>query len=277
MRLTIALLAAGLCACLAPAEPYWVSYDADDGRFPEEVGWTRHTHGGGAVRSLADGILTLDSTASSMICDYYEMDHPTTPGPGETFVAEWRVRVAQHSGFWEALTYVRGDAGDDVLLGYTMDHLRSWDEGWSVPIAPGLFHTYRLESADLHAYSLWIDSAYVRSGVFEGPGAPIPWALFGDISYGTTPCVSLTEWDFFSFGVVLDAEAGDLNCDGVVDAFDIDAFVMALTDPDGYTAAFADCDMMLADVNGDGLVNAFDIDPFVELLIGGLDDSSAAR
>jgi hypothetical protein len=61
---------------------------------------------------------------------------------------------------------------------------------------------------------------------------------------------------------------GDLNCDGAVDAFDIDPFVLALTDPAGYAAAWPDCHRMLADINGDGVVNAFDIDPFVELLTG---------
>ena len=61
---------------------------------------------------------------------------------------------------------------------------------------------------------------------------------------------------------------GDLNCDGTANAFDIDPFVLALTDPAGYAAAYPDCDRMLADCNGDGVVNAFDIDPFVELLTG---------
>ncbi len=59
---------------------------------------------------------------------------------------------------------------------------------------------------------------------------------------------------------------GDLNCDGAVNAFDIDPFVLALTDPAAYAAAFATCGVMAADVNGDGVVNAFDIDPFVALL-----------
>ena len=63
-------------------------------------------------------------------------------------------------------------------------------------------------------------------------------------------------------------QLGDLNCDGAVNAFDIDPFVLALTDPAGYAAAWPNCDIMLADCNGDGAVNAFDIDPFVLLLIG---------
>jgi hypothetical protein len=68
---------------------------------------------------------------------------------------------------------------------------------------------------------------------------------------------------------------GDLNCDGRIDVFDIDPFVLALTGVaeqptfSGYFAAFPDCDPQRADCNGDGSVNTFDIDPFVQLLVGG--------
>jgi len=61
---------------------------------------------------------------------------------------------------------------------------------------------------------------------------------------------------------------GDLNCDHAVNAFDIDPFVLALTDPDGYQTAYPDCNLALGDINGDGVVNSFDIDAFVELLTG---------
>ena len=59
---------------------------------------------------------------------------------------------------------------------------------------------------------------------------------------------------------------GDLNCDAEVNNFDIDPFVLALTDPAGYKAAYPGCDRMLADINRDGVVDNFDIDPFVKLL-----------
>lgn len=60
--------------------------------------------------------------------------------------------------------------------------------------------------------------------------------------------------------------AGDMNCDGVINNFDIDPFVLALTDPAGYEAQYPDCEIALGDINGDGVVNNFDIDPFVALL-----------
>jgi hypothetical protein len=62
---------------------------------------------------------------------------------------------------------------------------------------------------------------------------------------------------------------GDLNCDGLVNNFDIDPFVLALTQPVAYAQTFPNCDIMNADINGDGFVNNFDIDAFVALLTGG--------
>lgn len=66
--------------------------------------------------------------------------------------------------------------------------------------------------------------------------------------------------------------AGDTNCDGVVDLFDIDSFVLAVTSATNtppfasYYALFPNCDPYRADINGDGVVNLFDVDPFVNLL-----------
>ena len=75
--------------------------------------------------------------------------------------------------------------------------------------------------------------------------------------------------EFGSFGVA------DLNCDGLLNAFDIDPFAKALAgineDPPfaSYDAAHPGCDPWLADCNADGALNAFDIDPFIWLLTGG--------
>ncbi|MGE0481487.1 MAG: M12 family metallo-peptidase [Phycisphaerae bacterium] len=61
---------------------------------------------------------------------------------------------------------------------------------------------------------------------------------------------------------------GDMNCDGDLNNFDIDPFVLALSNPAGYAAAFPNCDINHGDVNSDGMVNNFDIDPFVACLTG---------
>ncbi|MBL8878084.1 MAG: hypothetical protein JNG88_03100 [Phycisphaerales bacterium] len=62
---------------------------------------------------------------------------------------------------------------------------------------------------------------------------------------------------------------GDMNCDGRVNNFDIDPFVQALSDQDGWLAEHPSCDLMNGDINGDGEVNNFDIDPFVACLTVG--------
>jgi len=59
---------------------------------------------------------------------------------------------------------------------------------------------------------------------------------------------------------------GDCNCDGWVNNFDLDPFVLALTNPVGYAQQFPNCDRSTADMNCNGVVNNFDIDPFVTCL-----------
>ncbi|MGE0479008.1 MAG: alpha/beta hydrolase-fold protein [Phycisphaerae bacterium] len=68
-------------------------------------------------------------------------------------------------------------------------------------------------------------------------------------------------------GLHLQLYRGDANCDGEVNNFDVDAFVLALTDPAAYRAAHPLCDERLCDANDDGGVNNFDIDAFVALLV----------
>ncbi len=88
-----------------------------------------------------------------------------------------------------------------------------------------------------------------------------------------TPNNSITEAGFDALWIFdldcSDQLLGDMNCDGLINAFDIDPFVLALTNPDGYAAAYPGCNILNGDVNGDGLLNSFDIDPFVLLLTGG--------
>jgi hypothetical protein len=63
--------------------------------------------------------------------------------------------------------------------------------------------------------------------------------------------------------------AGDVNCDGVVDFDDINAFILALSDPATYHVAFPDCNILNADCNGDGVIDFGDINAFVWILSGG--------
>ncbi|MFH1745955.1 MAG: S8 family serine peptidase [Planctomycetota bacterium] len=65
---------------------------------------------------------------------------------------------------------------------------------------------------------------------------------------------------------------GDMNCNGEVNSYDIDGFVLALSSYPEFEAYYAQYpwgDGMLADINEDEVVNSYDIDPFIELLGGG--------
>jgi hypothetical protein len=106
-------------------------------------------------------------------------------------------------------------------------------------------------------------------------GSSVPQDIylgFGDEDDGLTGAAVHTASSLADALVVgcLDVARGDANCDGVVNVFDIDAFVLALTDPGAHAAAYPDCPLLCGcDINQDGLVNTFDIDPFVLCLTSG--------
>jgi hypothetical protein len=60
---------------------------------------------------------------------------------------------------------------------------------------------------------------------------------------------------------------GDLTCDGALNVDDVAAFVLALTDPASYSAAYPGCMLNRADMNGDGAVDGRDIQLFVSALL----------
>lgn len=60
----------------------------------------------------------------------------------------------------------------------------------------------------------------------------------------------------------------DANCDGVVDFFDIDPFILGLINPAAYAVNYPGCNLAcVADANEDGAVDFFDIDPFVNCVL----------
>ena len=84
--------------------------------------------------------------------------------------------------------------------------------------------------------------------------------LLDDQFRGTTLVAHIDNFGFAK------RELGDLNCDGTVNAFDIEPFLLALFEPSRYVIEFPDCDLLLADINLDGFIDAFDIEPFLNVL-----------
>lgn len=81
--------------------------------------------------------------------------------------------------------------------------------------------------------------------------------LFGEVTVPVIAIQLIGELTVTSF------EYGDVNCDGIINSFDIDPFVLSILDQPGYILIYPECSPNLGDVNGDGFVNSFDIDPFV--------------
>lgn len=150
---------------------------------------------------------------------------------------------------------------------------------------------YRLTILD---HDGWLDASAVRLNG-RAPGAPVEGVL--NVPAGGTGFIDLTA-EFIeyrpleSFAVVLEADTdgdgdyeplgstllanfipptrrGDLNCDGAVDFFDLDPFILAVLDPAAYPGAYPHCHVGLADLNGDGAIDFFDVDPFVDCVLAG--------
>ncbi len=75
----------------------------------------------------------------------------------------------------------------------------------------------------------------------------------------------------FTGQVVFDPTVlGDMDGSGVLDAFDVAPFEMALADPALYLAAYPGLDPVArGDLNGDGALDAFDVSAFESTLAGG--------
>ncbi len=67
----------------------------------------------------------------------------------------------------------------------------------------------------------------------------------------------------------IQAKRGDLNCDNEVGFGDINAFVLALSNPAAYETLYPSCPWANRDINRDQSFDFGDINPFVALLSGG--------
>lgn len=81
-----------------------------------------------------------------------------------------------------------------------------------------------------------------------------------DIRKGPSPGIGQI---FGRIPIRIPGRRGDMNCDGVVNNFDIDPFILAIADEVAYSEQYPDCYRRNGDINGDGRVDNFDIGPFV--------------
>jgi hypothetical protein len=201
MRL-VAVLVSFAPGVSAGAEQFWIEYDASCGQFPEEVGWGRLAMGGGAQRSLEDGMLRLDSSAGPGVIDCYGVSHPVDLSPGESFVLEWRLRVNEVHGAADPPIKPAVTVGFDGYgmadFAYSEGSLYILDEHLWIDLDPYVFHEFSLTSSDLLTYTLRIDGSVAHSGPFTTPCfiSAVDW---GD---GWTGATSVSDWEYVRFGVV---------------------------------------------------------------------------
>jgi uncharacterized protein (DUF1501 family) len=68
-------------------------------------------------------------------------------------------------------------------------------------------------------------------------------------------------------GVTNSCSAADMNCDGAATADDVEPFVQAVMDPEGYRAEHPQCNVTGADRNSDGRIDGLDVANFTQSLV----------
>jgi hypothetical protein len=218
MTIARVLSLAFLLAIAARAEEYWIAYEGND--FPENEGWTRtftdangQVGQGGAVRTLNEGTLSLDSRESLWIVDFYQRFRAVDPAPGELFRMEWRAFFDHVGPTVDPGVSVFSDQFSAVGFEFTETSIRSvFEQGNTATFVPGLFHEFTLLSTNMQQYELSIDGSLAMVGNFVAVSnaSRVGW---GDVIQGG---VSVSEWDYMRFGVVPEPAAAVAYVSGLV-------------------------------------------------------------
>ena len=235
----------------------------------------------GTFRVPAFSYLAVDLKDGTLYCVYFD----TTNRVGINYNVDLYFTKSTDKGdTWTPPVIINKDAtppGDQFFPWLEVDrlariHMVFFDSRNTIQddnTVHGMFDAYYMTSCDRGA--TWQEYRLTPTPFdSDNDGLNRPSQFLGDYNglalaqNRVYPCYLSTQNgdpDIFT-NVILWYTLGDLNCDGVVNNFDIDPFVLALTDPAGYAQKFPNCDRLLADCNGDGVVDNFDIDPFVKLL-----------
>lgn len=137
----------------------------------------------------------------------------------------------------------------------------------------GLAYTSPATGRDYVTVKYAADGRQEWATSYSGPGATDDFALAvaagpdGSVCVTGTSVGSGTGNDYATIKYV-SLVRGDLNCDGVFDAADVAAFVLALVDPAAYAQAYPQCNIQLADMNSSGSEDGEDIQDFIDALLG---------
>ncbi len=213
-RLIVAFLAAvtvagALLAPPAVGEPYWIAWEGDT--FPEEGEWNR-SYGnwdgpgeGQAYRTLHDGVMTIDSLHDQGVYDYYWLERPGAidPGPGETFVMEWSLRVEEVDPAYPSYPYdpgtsVQSNDAYGLSLKFGVDCMFSRFENVEFELDMTVSRQFRVVSSNMRTYDLYVDSEHFYTGSFIEVASD-SYVGWGE---GVQGVASRHDWDYYRMGVI---------------------------------------------------------------------------
>ncbi|MGE0481022.1 MAG: proprotein convertase P-domain-containing protein, partial [Phycisphaerae bacterium] len=243
---------------------------------------------GGFVNEYSSGIVNVAITDNATSTSTLTVTDPNIITPGElacgvliqhTFQGDLRLTLTSPSG--TTITLMDRPGQPEVgTFGYGNDDLGNPATGDKFYFVDG-FARYDVGSAGVpvnQPTGNWGPDQPLATFAGEDKGGT--WTLtVSDNAGGDVGAI--IEWCIAKVGVGPCPPAdpcanylrGDANGDGVVNNFDIDAFVLAVVDPATYIATFCGgdplCMICRCDINQDGVVNNFDIDPFVVCVVNG--------
>lgn len=178
--------------------------------------------------------------------------------------------------------YANASAGATILLTYAAGVLSNGPGPDLVLLDAGADITdiYLVSAANNNFSQSAVLAASEDTGVerayYAGGAGPLPFRImareFDLTQLGVAPGAAVTQLriftegpacDLLGVGVLRPAMAGDMNCDGNVNNFDVDPFVLAVIHPQQYRASYPGCPKLNGDINHDGRFDNFDIDPFI--------------
>lgn len=151
--------------------------------------------------------------------------------------------------------------------GWTLQTDTSFMEGSGVPIIDEHINEQYYTSADSNGHE-WIGPTTLQLTVTVPAGVLPGWYDIEMSGEGLdTDFNAFYDEQHFYLHVAVPTNPGDVNCDGLRDGRDIQAFVRALLDPAGFPAAYPGCNIMNADVNQDSSINTADAPALATMLL----------